>query len=271
MSYVNLLWRVDARLGLAALPPASVPLTVTSPAYDDTFAFEGMDWGEHVWRPIIDQLWRVTRPGGVVCWMVRGQIRDGAESDTPERQVLAFQAAGFRKFQTIYAKSSRFRVFPRRYFRTCTPVYVFTKGSPMTVHLLADHPNLSAGDRVTTIYREFDGSRRQSKEKVVGELGIRGDVWFYPSGNHRTSRDQYAHDHVALMHEDLARDLILSYSDRGDLVLDPFGGAGTTAKLALLNGRAFMSMEVAEKYHRIAERRIRDARDYIQRQGGSAV
>ena len=56
--------------------------------------------------------------------------------------------------------------------------------------------------------------------------------------------------------EALARDHILSWSNEGDIVLDPFSGSGTTAKMAKLNGRKFIGVEINQEYCDIAANRL---------------
>ena len=62
--------------------------------------------------------------------------------------------------------------------------------------------------------------------------------------------------HPAKFPEALARDHIASWSNPGDLVLDPFLGSGTTGKMALQSGRRFIGIEISDEYLAIARNRI---------------
>ncbi len=83
------------------------------------------------------------------------------------------------------------------------------------------------------------------------------NVWEYSTGGSCT-KDKIAFQHPAQFPELLAQDHILSWSNEGDLVLDPCMGSGTTAKMALLNNRNFIGFEISEDYCKIAEERIRN-------------
>ena len=72
----------------------------------------------------------------------------------------------------------------------------------------------------------------------------------------RTTDDKSAYKHPAMFPEALARDHILSWSNEGDIVLDPFSGSGTTAKMAKYNGRRFVGIEVNPEYVAISEKRL---------------
>ncbi len=255
-NHINRLYCTDALTGLRALPPASVPLTVTSPPWDDARNFGGheFDWGK-----VADELWRVTSPGGIVCWEYQDQIRDGSETATSARQRLHFLDLGFRIYQTIYALKWSFRRTPRRFYRQVSQVSVLSKGRPNTINLLRDRRNSTAGNFYQRHnFREVDGRYSASFCGVIGEYGIRGDTWLYHVGGRKSSDGPYP-DHPALMPKKLARDLIRAFSNPGDLVLDPCSGAATTAKMSILTGRRFLGFEPHEPYFQIAERRVSEA------------
>jgi len=75
-----------------------------------------------------------------------------------------------------------------------------------------------------------------------------------------------AFDHPAIMPEALANDHIISWSNEGDVVLDPFMGSGTTGKMALLNNRRFIGVELSPEYVEIAKKRIEDAQILVDSQ-----
>jgi hypothetical protein len=259
---INKLIQCDAVIGMQSLRNDHVPLTVTSPPYDEI-----RDYGGHYFDfgAIANELWRITRPGGVVCWHVQDQIIDGSESCTIDRQTLCFRDLGFTLYQRIYVVGLSYRRSPRRYYRQTSIVLVLSKGRPDTVHLLRDRPNINAG-RLSVgglTYRERDGSFKRLHPEVNPSHGVRGDCWVYNVGGSNTSQDRYAFAQGALMPERLALDLILSYSMPGDLVLDPMGGAGTTPKMALLRHRRYFAFEPWDKAFGIAERRLRDAHSFL--------
>jgi site-specific DNA-methyltransferase (adenine-specific) len=106
------------------------------------------------------------------------------------------------------------------------------------------------------------GTRKKPKSYITPEFGKRTNIWRYHSGENK-GFDQLNFDpqesHPAPFPEALARDHILSWSNPGDVVLDPMCGSGTTGKMAMLTDRRFVGIELDPGYFAIAERRIADA------------
>jgi site-specific DNA-methyltransferase (adenine-specific) len=251
----------DALTGLGALPPASVPLTVTSPPFDDARDYGGHDFD---FPAIAEELWRVTVAGGVVCWQIQDRVPKGGRASsmscTSARQLLHFRdELGFWLYQTLYIVSWAFRPTIRRYYQQTSQLFVLSKGRPLTINLLKDRKNSTAGKVNRVNWRKRSGQMVKTYTGLVGERGYRGDTWLYQAGWGKTTKDKYAFGHTALMPEALARDLILSFSNPGDLVLDICAGAGTTCKMALLTGRRYLGFEPWDFAYGLAQRRMADA------------
>lgn len=258
-AYIDRIACSESGVGLMALPDDSIPLTVTSPPYDGLRAFGGHEFGHETFERVARELWRVTMPGGVVAWVVADEI-DGGYSGTSFRQALYFQEIGFRLHDLLILTRSGGRYAGGNRYGKVEFGLILSKGRPRSVHLIRDRPNKHAGLLRQFRARRHDGRHREpARAKPVAAMGIRGPVWEYVAGYGGTTTDRYAHDHPALMPEAMARDLILSWSRPGDLVLDPFLGSGTTAKMALLNHRHYLGFEVHRPYFRLAVRRMRDA------------
>ena len=253
---MNTLIQCEALQGLAVLEPASIPLVVTSPPWGQTRIFGG-----HVFdfETVATELWRVMKPGGVVCWHHQDQIEDGSESCEHCHQLLHFRRLGFRLHQTITIVYHKYRPTPRRYYRVASQVYVLSKGSPRNDNLIKNVRNTKAGSQMEMKLRDADGLGRRRMLRVTQEVGYSGDVWEYLVGWMKLCEDQAAYEHGAVMHLDLARDLIRSYSRAGDLVLDVCGGTGTTGVAALLNGRQYLLFEPWDEAVGHAERRLANA------------
>jgi hypothetical protein len=173
---------------------------------------------------------------------------------------------GFR-CSTIIMVSGRVR-FPEkvRYPSVFDYAFVMSKGRPRYVNILRDKQNRYAGTRHHWHKRNRDGTmatQPSGREKPIREFGDRTNVWYYPVGGFKTATDKI--DHPALMPEAMAEDLILSFSRPGELVFDPFAGGGTTCKMALLNNRRYLGMEVYEEYVLRSKRRLEDARQEMKR------
>jgi DNA modification methylase len=248
MSEIHLL-RGDCAEVMKTLADASVDLTVTSPPYDNLRKYKGYVFD---FEPIARELYRVTKPGGVVVWVVGDATIKGSETGTSFRQALYFKEIGFNLHDTmIYevngtgAKGSNYA-----YWQAWEFMLVLSKGRPKTVNRLADKENKTYGAIGGSRYRE---SGSKEKPHTTKEFGVRTNVWEYPVGFADCSDKT---DHPAPFPEPLARDHILSWSNEGDTVLDPMMGSGTTGKMAVLNNRNFIGIEIAAEYFQIAERRI---------------
>jgi site-specific DNA-methyltransferase (adenine-specific) len=78
----------DSAAILATLPADSIDLTVTSPPYDNLRVYKGHTWD---FEATAKQLWRVTKPGGVLVWVVADETAHGSESGTSFKQALFFK------------------------------------------------------------------------------------------------------------------------------------------------------------------------------------
>jgi DNA modification methylase len=255
---INKFIHTDALTGMESLESDSIPLTVTSPPFDGARDFGGHEFN---FKAIAQELWRITRPGGILCWQYQDQIFEGSETCTSATQTLFFKGIGFRLYQTLFIVSYSFRRSTRRYYRMTSTVQAWSKGRPDVINLLKDRPNRNAG-RMSgggLTYRSKEGLIERRSPKINAPIGIRGDCWVYDVGGCKTTTDRYAFSHPALMPEALARDLIESYSVRGDVVLDPMAGAATTLKMALLSGRKYLGFEPWDLAFGLAERRMKDA------------
>jgi len=237
----------------------SVDLTVTSPPYDNlkdykgyTFDFEG----------IAQQLYRVTKQGGVVVWVVGDATINGSETGTSFKQALYFKEIGFNLHDTmIYSKISGTMPHTNTYTNAFEFMFVLSKGIPKTINIIADRANKCFG-RATGSWtvRELDGNLTSRKSLNIAQHGVRYNIWEYATGKGSVARDEIAHNHPAIFPEALARDHILSWSNEGDIVLDPMCGSGTTCKMALIHDRHYIGIDVSEEYCNIARQRVADAK-----------
>ncbi len=236
---------------LGKMPRESVDLVVTSPPYDDLRTYGGHSWD---FFGVAWHLRRVLKPGGVLVWVVADATKDGSETGSSMEQALHFKRLGLNLHDTMVyqvagtgAKGSNLA-----YWQEWEYCFVLANGKPKAVNRLADAVNVRAGAVCTKGRLAADGSEKDTKSRTVKEFGVRGNVWRYQAGN---NGDDNA-GHPAVFPFDLARDHIASWSNPGDLVLDPFSGSGTTAKAAKTLGRQFIGLEVNPEYCAIAEQRI---------------
>ena len=244
---------------LASLKEECVDLTVTSPPYDNIRDYKGYSFEEEDFRAIVSQLFRVTKKGGVVVWIVGDATMNGSESGTSFRQALGFMEGGFKLHDTmIYEKNTS--SFParrtgKRYTQIFEYMFVFCKGKIKTGNLICDKPNKWAGwtNWGKNTQRGKDGKLKKTKDiKPVPEFSPRNNIWRYNVGKGFNSSDKESHSHPAIFPEKLAEDHILSWSNEGDVVLDPFVGSGTTCKMAKKNKRHYIGIDISEEYCNLA-------------------
>jgi len=236
------------------MPDECIDLVVTSPPYDDMRTYGGHSWDFYgvAWN-----LKRILKPGGVIVWVVADQTKNGNETGTSMKQALFFQELGLNLHDTmIYqvpgtgAKGSNLA-----YWQVWEYMFVFSKGQPKTVNRLQDKKNKKAGTVSTSAAKQHATGTRLHPEggTVIGEYGYRDNVWVIPSGNNGDD----ATDHPAPFPEQLAADHIASWSNEGDLVLDPFSGSGTTCKKAKEMKRHWIGIEIESSYIGMSEERTR--------------
>jgi site-specific DNA-methyltransferase (adenine-specific) len=240
MIELNKVHNVKCEDGLKLIGDEVVDLTVTSPPYDNLRVYNGFSFD---FETVAKELYRVTRAGGVVVWVVGDATIKGSETGTSFRQALYFKDLGFNLHDTmIYQKNSS--TFParktsNRYTQIFEYMFVLSKGKPSKAKLICDKKNKWAG------YKDFSNKLKNP----VPEFSPRTNIWTYVTSFNGV-------DHPAPFPEDLVNDHILSWSDEGDVILDPFMGSGTTAKMAKLNSRNFIGFEISEEYCGIANKRI---------------
>jgi len=239
---------------LQRFPDACIDLTVTSPPYDNLRSYNGYTWD---FEGLAQQLFRVTKPGGVVVWVVADATIDGRETLTSFKQALFFRECGFNVETMIYepagtgAKGSNYY-----YWQSFEYMFVFSKGRPKTSNLITDKRNTKIGKRSDSSPKnDLLKTRKNRKGIYIKRLGIRGNLWRYHAGSNGDDKTS----HPAPFPEALANDHILSWSNPGDIVLDPFIGSGTTAKMAKQLGRHWIGIDLKSDYCKLAEKRVAGA------------
>ncbi len=240
-------------------PDESIDLTVTSPPYGNLRTYKGYEFD---FVAIAQQLYRVTKPGGVVVWVVGDQVINGSESGTSFRQALQFIELGFNLHDTMIYDTNCVR-YPdsTRYHQVFEYMFIFSKGKPETINLIQDHKKLwtrrwgQAKNRLTT-GELINSNSFLEVDKSQTKFATRFNIWRYASGSGFSTKDKFAFQHPAMFPEKLAADHIISWSNPGDIVLDPMCGSGTTCKMAKINSRNFIGIDISEEYVKISRRRI---------------
>ena len=233
---------------LAGLPDGCIDLTVTSPPYDNLRTYKGFQFD---FEGLAKQLWRVTAEGGVVVWVVGDATVQGSETGTSFRQALRFMDLGFRLHDTmIYAKRFFVPLTHNRYEQKFEYMFVFSNGKPKTFNPIYE-PCKTAGhvQNYTSSKETSQSMRRKSEVRHILPTKIRPNFWtISPAGT------KYLHP--AIFPAELAHDHIVSWSNPGDIVLDPFSGSGTTVEQAKETGINYLGIDVSAEYCKIARDRV---------------
>jgi DNA modification methylase len=257
---INKVINGDSSKVMKKIPSNSIDLTVTSPPYDNIRDYNGYNFSDISSNIIISELFRITKPGGVVVWIIGDTTINGSETCTSFKQALKFIEVGFKLHDTmIYEKNTS--AFPakrtgNRYTQIFEYMFVFCKGKIKTANLICDKPNKWAGytnwGKNTT--RLKSGELIETSDiKPVPEFSPRNNIWHYNVGKGFNSSDKESHKHPAIFPEKLAEDHILSWSNEGEIIFDPFSGSGTTCKMAKKNNRKFIGIEISEDYCKLSE------------------
>ena len=252
---------------LNKLDDESVDAFITSPPYDNLRDYNGYSFP---FEDIAKVMYQKLAKGGVIVWVVGDAVLKGSETGSSFRQAIFFQELGLNIHDTmIYEKNGS--SFParrtgNRYSQVFEYMFVFSKGKPKTANLICDKKNKWSG--WTTFgkgtNRDKDGRLVEGKgRKPTPNFSPRHNVWKYNTGKSYTTKDAFAFKHPAMFPESLAEDHIMTWTSPGDLVVDPFVGAGTTTKMAAINGRNWIGIDISEEYVGIARQRMEVAERMI--------
>ena len=257
---------IDLRLGdcldiMPTMEAESIDLTVTSPPYDNLRTYNGsLVWNESVWENVIKELYRLTKKGGVVVWVVGDATINGSETGTSFKQALYFMHCEFNLHDTMIYEKCGVMPSRTRYCQMFEYMFVFSKGKPKTTNIIKDRKNNWGNTKTGNIgQRQKNGSVKKNGIKTISEFGSRFNIWRIMNEGGFMNKDLETKLHPATFPMELANDHIISWSNENDVVFDCFLGSGTTGKMAVLNNRNFIGIEKEPKYFEIAQQRILQA------------
>lgn len=255
---LNVIHNEDCLFTMGFMHQECIDLILTSPPYDNLRKYKGFSFE---FESIAKELFRVVKKGGVVIWIVGDQTVKGSETGNSFKQALYFKEVGFNLNDTmIFEKKNPLPTDKTyRYLQCFEYMFVFSKGNPKTFKPLTE-PTI--GKRKT--YKSSWGRDTNDKlilstgkERVVSDVKIRRNIFEYGISLNVATTDKIAFKHPAIFPEKLAEDHILSWSNEGDVVYDPFMGSGTVAKMCLKHKRKFIGSEISDEYVQIALERIK--------------
>ena len=243
---------------MTKMPYNFIDLTVTSPPYDNLRVYNGYSFD---FESTAKELFRVTKEGGVVVWVVGDSTIKGSETGTSFKQALYFKEIGFNLHDTmIYMKDNPPPVGgDMRYYQCFEYMFVLSKGKIKTFNPIVEDRRNKWNDkrtsRVRPVTRNKAGVFVEKEVKIEGQVKLQ-NVWNYVVSGGSVAEEMFAHEHPAIFPEAIVRDHIISWSKEGDTVLDPFLGSGTTGKMAKKLSRNFIGIEISQEYLDIAKQRI---------------
>lgn len=242
----------DAVNIMKRMPDCSIDLTVTSPPYDELRNYTGYIFD---FENIAKNLFRITKKGGVVVWVVGDKTKNGNRSLTSFKHALFFQKVGFNVHDVMIYKKKNTPFMRSNAYTNCFEfMFVLSKEKPKTFNPLRVK-TVRQGEELLTCNKGPDGINK----KVLGELKpekTMTNIWEYAVGLHGTTSDKIAFQHPAVFPERLAEDHILSWTKSGDIVFDPMCGSGTTCKMAAKNNRHYIGCDISEEYVVLTKKRL---------------
>jgi site-specific DNA-methyltransferase (adenine-specific) len=242
---LNKIYNENCLETMARMSDCFVDLTVTSPPYDGLRTYNGYSFD---FESIAKELFRVTKQGGVIVWVVNDETLDGSESGSSFKQALFFISLGFNLETMIWEKTGSGALGSKKFYaQNFEYMFILTKGLPKTTNFIMDRKNVIKQGTVKTNTIVID---TKSKSRIVERkpFGKRTNIW-------RINQEQQI-NHPAPFPEKLVADHIYSWSNEGDLVYDCFGGSGTTAKMAHLQKRNWILSEISKEYVELSNKRI---------------
>ena len=249
---INKIIHGDHLEALSKFPDNCIDLVVTSPPYDDIRTYKGYTFN---FKKLAKELFRVMKDGSIVVWVVNDRYVNNDRTGTSFKQALIFRAIGFKLLDImIYVKDPKYFV-SNRYTNVFEFMLILLKGEkPKTFNPIKRiNRNWRPISQVT--HRYSDGKIIKKKYNPSKEVKIT-NIWYYSSGYMKTTKDKEAYKHPAIFPDKLAEDHIISWSNEGDVVLDPMAGSFCTCKIAVKKNRRFIGIDIAKEYCELGKRLI---------------
>lgn len=260
MLELNEIYNMDCVDGMKQMKDECVDLTVTSPPYDNLRQYNGniSQWNWDKFSEVVSELFRVTKQGGVVVWIVGDATVKGSETGTSFKQALKFIEAGFNLHDTmIWRKTNPMpKVKTKRYFDVFEYMFVFSKGQPKTFNPIMQECKFGGKTYNSTCKNMGGENGRTKKNFILNKERYKDNIWEIAVAQNKTS-------HPAVFPEQLVNDHIISWSNDSDIVFDPFLGSGTTAISAISNNRNYIGFELDTTYYNIAQERVNERKSEV--------
>jgi site-specific DNA-methyltransferase (adenine-specific) len=269
MIEINKVYNENCLDTMKRMPNNFIDLTVTSPPYDNLRDYNGYVFP---FEDIAKELYRVTKDGGSVVWIVGDATINGSETGTSFKQALYFKEIGFNLHDTmIWHKNSPFPS-NERYNQSFEYMFIMTKNKIKTFNLMIKQEKRRSSfvkedskSFNTKLYRNKDNNLKNLTDNGIKRLiksnynlfKVSENIWSIPTGYMVSNQDKISYNHPAIFPDILAENHLISWSNENDLIYDPFMGSGTIAKMCIANKRNWIGSEISEEYCKIIEQRIK--------------
>ncbi len=265
-SHADQILKGDCRKLLQEIPGGSIDLIVTSPPYADNRkgTYGGIPIKRYVewFLPISEQLKRVLKPDGSFILNIKERTVNGERGTYVYELVMSMRSQGWLWTEEyIWHKKNTYPgKWPNRFRDLWEHCYHFTKSKKFRMYQdavmvpvgrWADKrlARLSETDKVRDISKTKSGFGKNVSNWVGRDL-------VYPGNVLHLATESSNKNHSATFPVELPSWFIKLFTKKGDIVLDPFIGSGTTAVAALSLGRRFIGMELNEEYYKVAVNRM---------------
>ncbi len=229
-------------------------LIVTSPPYNIGKAYERRSSLSNYiesQRAVINECVRVLSDQGSICWQVGNHVQDGEIFPLDILLYPIFKNHGLKLRNRIVWTFGHGLHCQKRLSGRHETILWFTKSDDYTFNL--------DPIRVPSKYPDKKHFKGPNAGKLSGNpLGKNpGDVWIFPNVKNNHVEKTI---HPCQFPVELVERLVLSMTETGDAVLDPYMGVGSAVVAALKHGRSGYGCDVVSEYVSVAHRRLEDLR-----------
>ena len=266
MKFKDKIFNGDCLDVLPKLPRNSVDLIVTSPPYADNrkSTYGGIPIKTYVkwFLPISSQLKRVLKPNGSFILNIKERAENGERGTYVIELILEMRKQGWLWTEEyIWHKKNSFPgKWPNRFRDSWERCLHFTKQKKFKMY--QNSVKIPMGDWAEKRLKKLsETDMKRDESKVKSGFGKKIQNWVGKSMVYPDNVLYFAtvcdnRNHSAAFPLDLPNWFIKLFSKKGDIILDPFLGSGTTALAAKTLQRHYVGMESNSQYYKVALKNI---------------
>ncbi len=258
----------DSLQKLQKLEDNSVDLIVTSPPYADARknTYGGIHPDRYVdwFLPISKELLRVLKPTGTFILNIKERVSEGERHTYVLELVMSLRKQGWLWTEEFiwHKKNSYPGKWPNRFRDSWEHMYQFNKSKKF--HMYQEEVMVPTGDWAKSRLKNLsDKDKARDESKVSSGFGKNISNWLnrdkaYPSNVLHMATECGNKSHSAVFPEALPEWFIKLFTKKGDIVLDPFMGSGTTNKVAKRLDRSSVGIEILSEYYDVAKQALQE-------------